>query len=140
MDRAADSGSEPSTFKRRKPRGKLAQQKCDDCRRDKQKCEPRVREWPRQKCDRCEKKGFDCSANTRKQRASRTRNRSASAVEIGTSQSSRPHTSASGLVQTSSHPPTMAQPGGSEAFERQASPGTLINMPVVPMLSAASGS
>ncbi|KAK4444791.1 ankyrin repeat-containing domain protein [Podospora aff. communis PSN243] len=54
----------------RRPRGKLALLKCEPCRRDKQKCEPQVREWP-QKCHRCELKGFHCSPNTRKHRARR---------------------------------------------------------------------
>ncbi|KAI0020837.1 hypothetical protein F4780DRAFT_740150 [Xylariomycetidae sp. FL0641] len=37
--------------------------KCYFCRRDKQKCEPKQRNWPQEKCHRCKVKEFDCSEN-----------------------------------------------------------------------------
>ncbi|KAK0631252.1 ankyrin repeat-containing domain protein [Immersiella caudata] len=69
MDSPA-SQSQPHPQRARRPRGKLAQLKCAFCRKDKQKCEPQARQWP-QKCRRCELKGFNCSPNTRKERAQR---------------------------------------------------------------------
>ncbi|OCK83240.1 hypothetical protein K432DRAFT_379715 [Lepidopterella palustris CBS 459.81] len=36
--------------------------KCTFCRKDKNKCEPRHRDWPRQKCKRCLDTDRSCSA------------------------------------------------------------------------------
>ncbi|KAF2015561.1 ankyrin [Aaosphaeria arxii CBS 175.79] len=38
--------------------------KCEECRRDKQKCLPITRKWP-EKCERCTQKGFQCSEGKR---------------------------------------------------------------------------
>ncbi|KAK3367340.1 ankyrin repeat-containing domain protein, partial [Lasiosphaeria ovina] len=48
-------------------RRKLDMEKCDRCRKDKKKCQPRERS-PSQPCDRCRSIGAECSPNTRKKR------------------------------------------------------------------------
>ncbi|KAH7125580.1 ankyrin repeat-containing domain protein [Dendryphion nanum] len=48
----------PPGSKRKRP--ELSFTKCDQCRKDKQKCLPVERQWPH-KCTRCIEKEFDCS-------------------------------------------------------------------------------
>ncbi|KAK0721684.1 hypothetical protein B0T26DRAFT_700046 [Lasiosphaeria miniovina] len=42
-------------------RRKLNYKKCIFCRKDKKKCEPAEKTWPREKCHRCAKMGLECS-------------------------------------------------------------------------------
>ncbi|KAH7312668.1 hypothetical protein B0I35DRAFT_437503 [Stachybotrys elegans] len=57
------SGRPSSSEPPRKKRGRYAYYKCEQCRKDKQKCLPAERQ-PGERCTRCQSKGFDCSENT----------------------------------------------------------------------------
>ncbi|KAI1352883.1 hypothetical protein F5Y01DRAFT_278907 [Xylaria sp. FL0043] len=50
-----------SASRRKRKRPLYSHNKCIQCRDRRLKCQPELRQWPREKCDSCEKSGLPCS-------------------------------------------------------------------------------